>query len=633
MCGLVALKALGQAQTDRAQLERMVDTIRHRGPDDSGVHLTGPFGLGFRRLSILDLSPAGHQPMVDAATGVAMVFNGEIYNYLELKKELEGLGHRFHSTGDSEVLLRAYLQWGRDCVKRFNGMWAFVIVDAARGLMFGSRDRFGIKPLFRCATGSAIAFASEIKALLAGGLLPPKPNHRVVANFLVDNRLDTSEETFFEGIHSVPAAHCFEVDAQGRYRQWRYWSIELERSGPADPAQAFAELFEDSARLHMRSDVPVAVHLSGGLDSTAIACALARLRRQEAAQGPLAAFCYMDPRFDERRYIDATLAQTGAQMVPLQATPLELWQSLPQVLQAHDEPFHSFTALVSYQLMRTTAEHGIKVVLNGQGADETLAGYGNYFRGYWCSLASRGSLLTLLAEMRAWSSANRRPLMPQMVDVLRRIVASRLNGLAAHRARSVRRWQARVLGIDWLNTGVAAAATPEEPPPFGLMKMLESSVLRDPLPIYLRVEDRNASAHSIESRVPFLDHRLVELAFSMAPEWHLRGSLNKFVLREAMRGRIPEVVRSRVDKMGFPTAASTWMRGELYEPMREVLTDPEFQRTDLLRPRRLLAMLDEHRAGQADHGEPLFGAVQWFLWQRQIGAQAVGTAPAPLTTR
>ncbi len=609
---------LGGAAPDAVQVTRMTDAIRHRGPDDSGILVEGPVALGFRRLSILDLSPAGHQPMQAADGQVSLVFNGEIYNYVELREQLIALGHVFRSSGDSEVLLHAYLQWGRDCVTRFNGMWAFVIDDQRSGTLFGSRDRFGIKPLFRCTTPSAVAFASEIKALLAGGLVGARPQATVVANFLADGRLDDGDDTFFEGIHHIPAAHCFELDRAGRYRQWRYWAVDEATPAPADPAAAFAELFENAVRLHMRSDVPVAVHLSGGLDSTAIACASVRVRREVGATGALAAFCYMDPRFDERVYIDATLQQTGAAMTSLRCTPRQLWDTLPQALRAHDEPMHSMTALVGYQLMGLTAQHGIKVVLNGQGADETLGGYGSYFHNYWQSLLDRGALASLVSELKSWGGVHGAALPPLLVGVLRRHVQAGLRRVGPYRRASESRWRQRLRQQSWLSPAVHEAATPPQFPAHDLDSTLAWSVQHDPLPIYLRVEDRNASAHSIEGRVPFLDHRLVSLASSLAPEWRMRGSLNKFVLRESMRGRIPEVVRARGDKMGFPTAAAEWLRGELYEPAREIVNDPMFRQSGAVAGAQVANMLDAHRAGRGDHAAEVFRAVQWFLWQRGL---------------
>ncbi len=596
----------------------MTDAIRHRGPDDSGILVEGPVALGFRRLSILDLSPAGHQPMQAADGQVSLVFNGEIYNYVELRDQLIALGHVFRSSGDTEVLLNAYLQWGRDFVVRLNGMWAFVINDRRSGTLFGSRDRFGIKPLFRCTTPSSVAFASEIKALIAGGIVRARPHATVVANFLADGRLDDGDDTFFEGIKQVPAAHCFELDRSGCYRQWRYWKVDDATKAPHDPAAAFAELFEDAIRLHMRSDVPVAVHLSGGLDSTAIACASVRVRREVGATDALAAFCYMDPRFDERVYIDATLQQTGAEMTALRCTPQQLWDTLPQVLRAHDEPVHSMTALVGYQLMHLTAQHGIKVVLNGQGADETLGGYGSYFQNYWQSLLDRGAVATLISELKSWGGVRDIAVRPLLMGVLRRHMQAGLRRLGPYRRVSESRWRQRLRQQAWLSPAVLDAATPPQFPAQDLASTLAWSVQHDPLPIYLRVEDRNASAHSVEGRVPFLDHRLVSLAASLPPEWHMRGALNKFVLRESMRGRIPEVVRARGDKMGFPTAAAEWLRGELYEPAREIVNDPMFKQSGAVAGAHVAAMLDAHRAGASDHSAEVFRAVQWFLWERNL---------------
>lgn len=620
MCGLVAMLALDGATPDMAQLQRMTDVIRHRGPDDSGLLIQGPVALGFRRLSILDLSPQGHQPMQAADSQVSIVFNGEIYNYLELRDQLVALGHEFRSSGDTEVLLHAYLQWGRECVTRFNGMWAFVIDDRRTGTLFGSRDRFGVKPLFRCMLPSAVMFASEIKAIIAAGLIDARPRLETVANFLVDNRLDNGEETFYEGIFNVPAAHSFEVGRDGRYHQWRYWTIEAGAPPPANPATAFAELFEDAVRLHMRSDVPVAVHLSGGLDSTAIACASVRVRREVGASGALTTFSYMDPHFDEAAYINATLQQTGATMTSLLCTPLQLWDTLPQVLRAHDEPFHTMTALVGYQLMRLTAEHGIKVVLNGQGADETLGGYGSYFRNYWQSLLNNGSIGLLLSEVKAWTGAQGQALLPTLTGILRRHVQATLRRARPYRSASEARWRTQLGQLDWLAPAVRDAATPPQYPAQDLSSTLAWSVTHDPLPIYLRVEDRNASANSVEGRVPFLDHRIVSLAFSLTPEWHLRGALNKFVLRDAMRGRIPEMVRARHDKMGFPTSAPAWLRGDLYEPAREVVNDPTFSQSSVVDGPRIARMLEAHKAGAADYSAEVFRAVQWFHWQRGLSA-------------
>ena len=621
MCGLVALVHLRGEAAREPPLQAMLQTIVHRGPDDAGMSLDGPVGLGFRRLSILDLSPLGHQPMDSPDARLTIVFNGEIYNFVELRRELEGLGHHFRSSGDTEVLLAAYRQWGSDCLSRLNGMWALLIHDRDRNVLFGSRDRFGIKPLYRWQDGRHAIFASEIKAIRASGLYPESLNLRTCAAFFHEARLDDTTATFFEGIEQVPAGHAFELDlASGLFKQWQYWDLDaIQEIDVADAPGAFADLFEDAMRIHMRSDVPVGVNLSGGLDSTSILCAAARVRTQAGAADPLLAFCYMDPQFDERRYIDDTLAQTGAELVRLEMTPGELWDSLPRVLSFQDEPVHSMTALVGFHLMGLAASRGVKVILNGQGADETIAGYGNYFNDYWYQLARSGSLGTAMREISAYTAGHGGSSRQLLIRTLRHTVQTALRSTRAYRALSERRRLRRAAAQDWIDPDLSRhLPSRDEAQEMHLRAALTRSVTTAPLPLYLRVEDRNSMAHSIEVRLPFLDYRLVNLLFSLRPGWKLSGPWNKYVLREAMRGRIPESVRSRVDKMGFPTNAREWFRGPLYERLRDIIHDRGFREHGLLRADELASALEHHHAGTTTHTAKLFAAVQFHLWRTQV---------------
>lgn len=624
MCGFVALLDLRGGLDSEERLQRMLATIAHRGPDDSGTLFEGPVALGFRRLSILDLSPAGHQPM-DSADGLqTLVFNGEIYNFLELRSELEALGHRFRSQGDTEVLLAAYRQWGTDCLRRFNGMWAFVLYDRARRVLFGSRDRFGIKPLYRHHDRRGVVVASEIKAIRASGLYTDRISLDACAAFLHDKLLDHTSGTFFEGIEQLPPGHAFEVSLDGVYRQWPFYSVGCAAAAaPADAEAAFAELFEDAMRVHMRSDVPVGVNLSGGLDSTSILCAAARINAAAGSGEPLLAFCYQDPRFDESRYIADTLAQTGARIVPLRMTPEQLWDSMPKVLSFQDEPVHSMTALVGFHLMRLAADRGVKVVLNGQGADEVIGGYGNYFGDRWAELVGRGRFAQARAEIAAYTEAHGGDARERFGRALRHAMQTMLGRWAPYRRLADRKRRSEAAARDWLLPDLAAHLPPPPRLPLGLHHSLVDSVVRDPLPLYLRIEDRNAMAHSVEARLPFLDHRLVDLVFALGPQWKVRGPWNKFVLREGMRGRIPESVRSRLDKMGFPTDVESWFRGPLYERVRDVLHDPEFRRHPLFDAQALQQCLEANRRGSAPVRR-VFAAVQLFLWQRQLGV-SVGT--------
>lgn len=629
MCGLVAYLRWDGGDAEQAQLKRMTDIIRHRGPDDDGYFLAGPVGLGFRRLSILDLSPAGHQPMTLAEAGVTLVFNGEIYNFVELRQELEALGHQFRSSGDSEVLLHAYLEWGQDCVNRLNGMWAFVIHDRRSNSLFGSRDRFGVKPLFRHQARGQMLFASEIKAIRASGVYQCQTNWQVAAGFLLHGQLDSGSATFYQDIVQVGAGCAFTVGADGAYREWAYWSLQ-QGSGRtvADPAAAYAELFEDAVRLNMRSDVPVAVHLSGGLDSSAIICASARIRDAGGATDPLMAFCFTAEEFDESEYIAATVAQTGARMEQLNTSARDIWDGLPRMLWHQDEPVHSMTAAVSYQLMRLTAARGLKVVLNGQGADETAAGYPSYFTHYWHSMLRSGNILGAWREIGLHGQTHGNATAPVFLQQLKFLARVHLAQFSGYRALSARRAAQRVAANPWISPEIARhLAPPGLPPDYRLQPVLADAVRRAPLPLYLRVEDRNSSAHSIEARVPFLDHRLVELLFSLPDNWRMRGPWNKYIQREAMRGRIPEVVRSRTGKMGFPTPSQSWFAGPLYEPLRELLGSQASRERGLYDVDAVLANLDRHRRGDAALTAPVFHLAQFELWCR-MNEQPAEAAPA-----
>jgi asparagine synthase (glutamine-hydrolysing) len=617
MCGLAVILGRGGARVDPDVVERMTAILSHRGPDDSGTFMSETVGIGFRRLSILDLSPTGHQPMTTADGDVTIVFNGEIYNFVELRDALLALGHVFRSTGDTEVLLHAYLEWGPDCVSRFNGMWAFVIHDRRRGILFGSRDRFGIKPLYRHVTRDYVLLASEIKSIRASGLYRSGPNWGRAARFLLNGQIDETCETFYADIEQVPPGAAFTIDASGAVREWRYWSLADARwdTGP-DPAAAFADLFEDAVRLHTRSDVPVGVHLSGGLDSTSIVCALARLRRAADASGPLMAFSYIAADFDESRYIADTIAQTGATLVPLKTDPRRLWGLLNEVLWYQDEPIYSMMPLVGYELMRLTARNGIKVILNGQGADETIGGYPSYFNDYWSSLLDAGRFVEAWNEIGRHVGTHGGSRRHLFVRQLRRVAQARLGRLGPYARLAHRKRRDRNLKHRWF-TRELAEQLPRDDRPAGTVELnasLEDSIYRTPLPRILRVEDRNAMAHSIESRLPFLDFRLVSFAFSLAPNWRLRGPWNKFVLREAMRGRIPESVRTRADKMGFPVPANTWVADALREPILDVLTSRGTRERGIYNVDAIIRDLERHRRGEARLGDQIFDVAQFEAW-------------------
>ncbi|MHC5032117.1 MAG: asparagine synthase (glutamine-hydrolyzing) [Planctomycetota bacterium] len=635
MCGFAAMVATNGARTDRGALERMNAVLRHRGPDDDGLYVSDEVALGFRRLAILDLSPAGHQPMFSPDRRAVIVFNGEIFNYVELRAELEAKGHAFHSTGDTEVLLAAYREWGRACLPRLNGMWAFLIYDLQNRKVFGSRDRFGIKPLYWHRARDTYLFGSEIKAIRASGMYETKVNREVLARYLVEEDLsagDRNEATFYAGVEQIPPGTGFEVDLDGRWHSWRYWCLDdCEQEALEDPCTTFADLFEDSVKLRLRSDVPVGVCLSGGLDSTAILCSMDRQRRAQKIEDPLHAFCYMSPRFDETRYIEDTLAQTGANLNRIELKEALDWDRLQKIFWFYDQPVHSTTPLVGYELMGLAASKGVTVVLNGQGADETLAGYDSYFRDAWHTLLQKGRWLRAWNEIAKYGEAHERSARQLFAAAVQRAIRGQLRRSGAYRRLAVARGHAAALRSPWFDPSLASHL-PETVPPydtFTLRRMLTASVERDPLPLYLRVEDRNSMAHSLEARLPFMDYRLVALTFRLADEWKISGPWNKYILRESMRGRIPESVRTRVDKMGFPTAHKDWFAGPWYEPMQDLLASREVAERGLYNVAALRKGLERHRKGEINISQPLLANVaQVELWMRSCATDPLEVAEA-----
>jgi asparagine synthase (glutamine-hydrolysing) len=577
--------------------------------------------VSFRRLAIFDLADSSHQPMVSADGRHVIVFNGAIYNFIELRAELSALGHEFRTTGDTEVLLAAYQEWGADCLPRLNGMFAFVVYDRRTRRIFAARDRFGIKPLFWYHDKRALALTSEIKAFRDSGYAESKPNWPVVADFLLEQQLDTTEETFFEGINRVPAGSWFESDARAVPTFRRYWTMDsamgTERNG-SDPVEEFAHLFDDAVRIRMRSDVPVGVLLSGGLDSTSIITSMADQLRVKGSSGGgtrLDALCYMDAGYDETPLVNATIERTGATLCRLEPDEDRLWELIDRHVWHQDEPVHSFTSVVTYQLMQMARERGLKVLLNGQGADEVLAGYASYFIDYWSELVRHGQLRRAHAEIEAFAAGQGYPSGALHRSVAARVAKQVQRLVPGHSLFSASRRRARIEANRWVSADIKNAWKPKlERHPLTLRDSLRDSVERSPLPLYLRVEDRNSMAHAVEVRLPFLDHRLVAFAFGLDGWWKLRGAYTKVVLREAMRGRIPEPIRQRATKYGFPTSVNEWFRGRLYERCRDVLASRAVRESGVWNLPELDRALTNHKNGSEMLGNQLFDVVQFTSW-------------------
>lgn len=618
MCGIACIIEIGDRAPSQEALARLSESLTHRGPDDDGVLVHKNVGMTFRRLAIIDLTDAGHQPMLSDSGRYAIIFNGEIFNYLELRTELETKGHVFRSSSDTEVLLNAYIEWKEGCLERLNGMWAFVILDRESGECFCARDRFGIKPLYFMKSGDRVVLASEVSAILGSGLYQRQINRTTIARYLFFGDLDCSNDTFYEGINAVAPGTWMSIDRDGCIRSARYWELPKDVEEAPDHEE-LRDLFHDAVKIRLRSDVPVGVFLSGGLDSTSILCAAAD---QMGREHPLSAYSFMPPEYDETRYIKDTIKQTGANLVPLEIGSSTLWKKLERMTEYQDGPVHTPSALIGFCLCELAASRGTKVILNGQGADETLAGYGNYFFSFWQSLLGEmrfGLLLSQLRKYGAHHDVHMVALLKQVFALFARVQLSRVR---------VYRWAAatrhrRRLRVHPLYSRDLVGDMPRDRKrdgARGLGEALRRSVTTSPLPLYLRVEDRNSMAHSIEVRLPFLDYRLVSAVMRTVSTRKLDGFWNKVQLREFMRARIPESVRTRPDKMGFETPDAKWIRAWAPE-IESLFHSRSFVERGFFNVKNLSVALKDHVHQVRDCHEDIFRAVQVELYLRSTEQQ------------
>ncbi|MBK6599474.1 MAG: asparagine synthase (glutamine-hydrolyzing) [Proteobacteria bacterium] len=628
MCGIVAILGRRGQAAPAASLDNAIAALEHRGPDDSGEFRHNNLAFGFRRLAIIDLSAAGHQPMTSMDGALTIIFNGEIYNYLELRRELQLLGQQFQTASDTEVLLAAYRQWGAECVHRLNGMWAFLIFDRASGTIFGSRDRLGVKPLYLWESDDWLVLASEPNAIRATGLCAVEPNWARLADSLARDALDHSEATCIAGISRLPAGSRVWINPDGSRRVDRFWrasdySPDEPPRADADYVERLGHLLSDSIRLRMRSDVPVGFTLSGGIDSTLLICEAARLA---PAATQLNAFSYQDDQFNESHLIELTLRQSGARLVSIANDNLDLSELLPEVLRAHGEPLHSPAEIANYELFRLARQHGVKVVIGGQGADEVLCGYHSFQNDYWYSLADDGHWNTLRADINRFAQLHGRSANALLLQSLRRFAQIRVGGIAGYRRVANR------FGPQYPQTALSSLFNPDlmrrstrstmVPADFRLTAQQQRAIAIEPLPLYLRTEDRSSMAHSVEARLPFMDYRVVEHALRIPGHLKYSGGLNKVALRRVAAGRIPAEISARVQKFGFPVSASQPIAYKLHTLGRELITSQEFRERGIYAMQAVENLIRDFHPNDPTHVSSVFHLIQTELWLRSLRGNA-----------
>jgi asparagine synthase (glutamine-hydrolysing) len=638
MCGIAGIVAVDQLDRDApARATRMRDIITYRGPDEAGLHCDAQAALAHRRLSIVDLS-TGQQPLSNEDGSVWIVFNGEIYNHAEIRKELEALGHKYRTKSDTESIVHAYEQWGEACVHRLRGMFAFAIWDAPKRRLLLVRDRLGIKPLYWSRTGDALLFGSEIKAILASDLVEAEANQALLPE-LLSTRYTSGEDTLFRRIHKLLPGHLL-VFERGEVKTRQYWDIptrEAARAQPPapDPVTRFRELLEESVRLRLMSDVPLGMFLSGGIDSSAIAALMATM-----IDRPLQTFsvAFKDRAFNELEYAREVARTIGAVPHEIVIDDKDFFGALPKLVWHEDEPIAHPSSVPLYFVSALARQH-VTVVLTGEGSDELLAGYGKYSRVSWNWRAGTVYERMMPAAMR---ESIARGIVPRLPGRLARY--ARRSFLAMDRSpesmffdnfASIRLADQQTL----LAPGHRGAATRAGAyrsslgyfnKPNGASTLLDRLLYTD-IKTYLvellMKQDQMSMAASIESRVPFLDHKLVEYAATLPDEWKLSGFTTKRVLRESVKGLLPESILNR-PKMGFPVPFAGWTRGAWNGVAREVLLDRRSIDRGVIDPQAVDRLLRHHEEGRTEGGDRIWSLLNLELWYRTfIDKEGVQTLP------
>ena len=646
MCGLTGY--ISKTPKSSALILQMTNLIHHRGQDDEGFLLfpyanSQPFvcggsdtpsevyqselaysprqtinqtseipimlGLGHRRLSILDLSPAGHQPMCDPSQRYWVVYNGEIYNHLELRVELETLGHQFFTHCDTEVLLAAYAQWGEACLHRFNGMFAFLLYDSTSQTLFAARDRFGIKPLYYwIAPDGSIAFGSEIKQFTVFPSWQARMNTQRVYDFLVWSLSDHTEETCFAGVYQLRPGESLLIDCRS------YWQGETFKAGTPLPTHRWYKLekqpldltfeeaskqvytlLEDAVQLRLRADVPVGSCLSGGIDSSSIVCLMAQLLQGQGSQQTFTACADVD-RFDERHWAETVVTHTGATPHYLYPQLENLWEILPRLTWHQDEPFGSTSIYAQWSVFQAAHQAGITVMLDGQGADEQFCGYHGYFNTLIREYLQQGRLWKAWQEATAVRTIHGTSKTQQFQAALGMLLPQKLQTYGRKLLGKI------TFPPNWLNLTeeITDYHDPCQRDNNRLNTITASShqnLCTAGLPMLLHWEDRNSMAHHIEARVPFVDYRLIELVYNLPTAYKIGNGETKRVLRSAMQGTLPESVRQRRDKLGFVTPEEVWVREEQPEQFRQAVARAVEQSHGLLNT-SALTMTDKIISGQ-----------------------------------
>jgi len=622
MCAICGIINFNHSEpVDAALVAKMTRTLVHRGPDDAGFFVEGQVGLGFRRLSIIDLS-GGHQPIFNEDGSMAIIFNGEIYNYRDLAPELRAAGHTLKTRSDTETILHAYEQYGDDCVEHLRGMFAFAIWDRKRHRLFMARDRFGVKPLYYNRNARFLAFASEIKALLEIAQVPREIDPDALDQFL-SLRYVPGPRTMFKDIFRLQPGHTLVVDDRGVHVR-KYWDINYSAMSPASPrqiAESFEELLEESVRLRLIADVPVGVFLSGGLDSSAILATIGKVAPGQTVKTFSVGYPAAGPGEEdhcELKYARLAANTFGADHYEYRLTAKDFEEFIPDLVWHLDEPLADPSCIPLHFVSKLASEH-VKVVLSGEGADECLAGYGIYSKmlaldGIKRNVPGLGRLARSLARiapgerLRRYLSMSGRPLEQAYRGVCRGFGGETLSRLIGEdRRRRSDRQTCEIFG------GYFEAV--RKASPLSRMLYVDAKIwLPDDL---LLKADKMTMANGLELRVPFLDHKLVEFTAALPDDNKLNSDGGKSLLRKAMRDVLPKAILER-PKKGFPVPIASWLRGPLRQFTRDHLLSRGSACNSYMDYAAITRIVEEHEEGRLDRSQEIWTLLVFQSWHQQF---------------
>ncbi len=655
MCGIAGIISIGKQPIDMPLLLDMTDIVRHRGPDDEGYLLYNSgkdqfsaysgadstpqvkksvpllseslstnqnvnLGLGFRRLSILELKTVGHQPMLDADLHIALTFNGEIYNYLELKEQLQALGYTFISHSDSEVIIKAYHAWGTDCVNRFIGMWAFALWDAKQQKLFCSRDRYGIKPFYYSIADGFLYWGSEIKQLLLTPIDKSYNQAMIWRSMKINSLLIYDDETYWKSIQSLKPGHNLVV-SKGTVEISKYYELDVCNIGKSTlsynkAVDEYRSIFLDSIALQLRSDVPVGASLSGGMDSSAIVCSA--VRKLAEPIDTFSAYYADNPALDERKWVDHVVKHTNSRshlISPTANDAMDWWEKATYI---NDLPIAA--GFVSqYAVMQAANQNGTKVLLSGQGSDELTAGYKHAAYRYFADLIREMQLGKLKRDLPVYLSKN-----SSAIASLGKIALSALLPESA-----LYKLEFKFYRFEPFNQGFISQAKRQagenilsqitDLKASRMSNFLFNMMHNTSIQTLLHFEDRLSMAHSVESRVPFLDHRLVDFVFSLPSQYKLKPPHTKLIHRQAMKDLIPGQIYRRKDKGIFSSPFyELWMKGEMKAYLSDIINSSAFRQRGIWHLGKINQQWQHYIAGDKHPAEMLYNVFALELWFRQF---------------